>query len=311
MKKGLLLSLTCLAFINLTAQSTLKFEGRLIVDNDIFTGDRASDEYYSSGIYPAFRYLKDSINQTKVIRTYQLNHQIYTPGYIRASSIEQMDRPFAGILSASVANEYYFRKSNSYLKAELEIGWLGPKALVKEAQTAYHRLFGMPKPLGWSYQIQDSPVIDVKIQHIKTLHSSSFIEMAIESNLNMGTVYNNIRAHLMMRAGSLKPLYKSAYTGSSLGILRERKGLKKCIESYFFYSPGMEYVLYNATLQGNLIGKESPYTVAATKWVWQHRLGVMFSWEVFDLGVIGYWRKKENAEATNHNYVGIRLCQRF
>jgi lipid A 3-O-deacylase len=311
MKNILLISLLFYYPIASQSQNVLKYEGRLIVDNDAFTGDLTQDQYYSSGIYLGFRHLLDSNGSTKIIRSYQLNQRMYTPSWIGEDIVAFMDRPYAGILSLSIAQEYYFSSKNSYLNATLELGWLGPKALVGETQSTWHGWLNMPKPQGWKYQINDSPVINLDLQHIKAFYSNKNMELAFESNARIGTVYNTLSGDAIFRFGRLKPLFQSAFTSSSLGWKRGTHTSKQTMESYFFYSPGLEYVFYNATLEGNLIGEKSVYTVDATKLLWQQRAGVMFSWEVFDLGIIAYWWLKENPEATNHNYVGIRLNQRF
>lgn len=311
MKKILFFSITFLSMLASQAQNRLRYEARLEMDNDVFTGDRTSDRYYSSGTYLFFRVLKDSIPRAKIIRSYKLNHRIYTPRSIRYKRWQNFDRPYAGTLSLSIANEYYFTKSNSYLKIGIELGWLGPKSFVGETQRAWHGWFGMPEPQGWQYQIKDSPLINLNVHYIKALFTTNNLELSSENKICVGTVFNNLSSELNLRIGKIKPLNQSAYTNASLGLERGSHQAQKTIESYFFYAPGLEYVIYNATLQGNIIGQKSIHTVDATKWIWQHRLGVMFSWEVFDFGMIAYWRKKGNPEAYNHNYVGIRLTQRF
>ncbi len=288
----------------------LKYEIQLVVENDAFTGSLTQDQYYSSGIYPTFRMLKDSTEKAKVIRSYQINHRMYTPSWIGWDRIERFDRPYAGLLSASAANEYYFN-SGSYLKAELEVGIMGPHAFVGNAQRTWHRWFNMAHPEGWKYEIRDSPVLNVHLKGIYPLVKTQKLDILSESSLSAGTIYTFLRQDMVVRLGDILPIHQSGYTSSTLGKTGHLMKHQAVQESYFFYSPGMEYVAYNATLEGNLIGAESVNTVESVNWVWQHRAGFIFSWPMFDLGMIAYWRKKENPEARNHNYVGIRLNQRF
>ncbi len=300
--------------IHLSAQEKpkkeyLTFDYQLVVDNDVFTLDLTMDQYYSSGIYPEVRMLLDSNKKAKKIRSYKLNHRIYTPYWIGHSRLEQIDRPYAGIISGSITNEYYFH-TNKYLRAELELGWLGPGVRMGQQQSTWHRWFGMPQPMGWQYQIEDTPVVNLYLNYIQPLYSSYRFEVSSQSNLSMGTVYNNFRQSLVIRTGELRPIHQSSYVASSLGRKRKERQ-QKTEEFYFFYSPGVEYVLYNATLQGGLIGPESPDTVDAIPWVIQHRFGVMFSWPRFDLSFTRFWRSKENDSAMKHTYVAIRLNQRF
>lgn len=297
-------------FYSIGQSHVFKYEIQLVVENDAFTGSLTKDQYYSSGIYPQFRILKDSSANAKIIRTYQLNHRMYTPSKIWLENVANFDRPYAGLLSVSTANEYYYSGGN-YLKVELELGVLGPHAFVGNAQRAWHRFFNMPHPGGWKYQIEDCPVINVYLKHVHPLVQFQKLELLSESAGAAGTVYNWARQEFTLRIGRFNPAHQSSYTSSSLGKAGMHTKGGSTVESYFFYAPGLEYVAYNATLQGNFIGNESPDTVDAINWIWQHRAGVMFSWPMFDFGLISYWRKKENPEARHHHYVGIRMNHRL
>lgn len=290
-------------------QDYLRFDFQLVVENDAFTLDLSQDQYYSSGIYPAVRWLIDSAGKTKVIRSVQLNHRVFTPSRVGWRNEALLDRPYAGQLSASVANEYYFH-TNQYLKVQLEIGWMGPSVRVGETQAAWHRWFGMPTPMGWKFQINNSPIVNGYMSYVKPLYSSYHFELSGESNLGLGTVFNYVRQDLMLRMGKLKPLYESSYAGASPGQ-KKRGSSGTTTESYFFYAPGFEYVIYNATIEGNLIGNRSAPEHKQLHKVWQHRAGVMFSWPRFDFGLTAYWRSPENEKATRHKYVAIRMNQRF
>lgn len=288
----------------------LTVDYQLIVDNDVFALDLSQDQYYTSGIYPTVRVLKDSIGSTKVIRSYQLNHVIYTASDVRWRRITSMDRPYAGLLYLSASNEYYF-KTQQYLKAELDLGWMGPASGVGQTQITYHGWFDMPTPRGWKFQINNSPVVNVDLTYLKAFLSNSKLEISTETNASFGTIYNYVRQNVIFRFGEkLKPLQESALTSSGLGV-RRNKQPSKFTEFYWYYSPGFEYVIYNATIEGNLIGEKSVLTMDALKTVWQHRAGFMLSWNRFDWGIIAYWRTHENERAMNHNWVGIRLNQRF
>ncbi len=287
----------------------LTVDYQLLVDNDVFTLDLTRDHYYSSGIYPEIRFLMDSSEKAKKIRSFRFNHRMYTAYNIKWSELSKMDRPYAGIMSVSVANEYYFH-SNKYLKTELELGWLGPGVKMGDQQSTWHGWFGMPHPEGWQYQINNTPLVNLHLKYIHSLVSSYRFELATESSTSLGTVYNNIRQDIIFRTGELKPMNQSVFQASTLGYKRKEKQ-QKTQEFYFFYSPGVEYVIHNATLEGGFIGPSSIFTVNATKWVVQHRFGVAFSWPRFDLKITRFWRTKENEEAINHTYVGIQLNQRF
>ncbi|MFY0606710.1 MAG: lipid A deacylase LpxR family protein [Cyclobacteriaceae bacterium] len=292
-----------------SAREYLKFDYQLVVDNDVFTLDLKKDRFYSSGIYGAVRMLLDSTESgAKVIRSYQLNQQMYTPTQVRWTRIEQLDRPYAGVMSITGSNEYYL-PNNAYYKASVELGILGPASMVGRAQETWHGWFGMPEPKGWKFQIENTPVVNLYLTRVKPFFSSYNLDMSNVTVGSMGTIYNNIKHEVLLRVGELRPMNQSAFTSSSLG--RKFSETRELKEFYMFYAPGVEYVFQNATLQGSLFSKNSPHTVDVIHWVWHHRFGMMWSWSRFDAGFTAFWRSPENETAIKHKYVGIRLNQRF
>lgn len=280
-------------------------------DNDAYTLNLTRDQYYSNGVAVRYRHLTDSSNwstrQARVIRSYDLNHRIYTPKHLWWDDVNDMDRPYAGQISLSASNEYYNR-DKSYLKLKLELGWMGPALKTSELQYGWHDAFGMQLPLGWYYEINNAPIFNTYGTYTKSLLSSKGSELLTETNLALGTSFTHARQELMLRIGDFKSIFESTQYNGVLGIENKGPGIQEC---YFFLSPGIEYVAYNATIEGNLIGSESIYTEIREPWVFQMRGGVMFSWTQFDFALIYYRRTKETTESIFHKYVGIRLNQRF
>lgn len=280
-------------------------------DNDAYTLNLNRDQYYSNGVAIRYRKLSDSTKWSdiheKIIRSYDLNHRIYSPRHLYWEDSEDMDRPYAGQISLAASNEYYY-KTQSYLKLKLELGWMGPSLRTGDLQYEWHKAFGMQLPFGWQYEINDAPIINTYGTYAKTLLGSKHIDLISESNAALGTTFTHLRQEVLVRIGDLKPIQNSIQYNGMLGI--ENKG-PDTHEFYFFLSPGIEYVAYNATIEGNWLGKESIYTEAREPWVFQMRGGVMMSWTKFDLAFIYYRRTKETPESTYHKYVGIRMNQRF
>lgn len=287
----------------------LRFDFRLVVDNDAFTGDLTRDQYYSSGIYAAMRMLADSSRNSRNVLSWQFNHRIYTPSLLSWSSINDFDRPYAGQMSVTVGHERYFFK-NGYLKTAVELGWMGPGVKMGDQQSTWHELFNMQEPKGWRWQINDTPIANLKAVYARSLFYAENAELVMESQVAAGTVFNYVRQELLFRFGHLAPLRQSALYSGTLGRIREMKS-PESIEGFFFYAPALEYVVYNATLEGNFIGEPSPFTVSARPWVVQHKFGMLWSWPRFDFGFTYYIRTPENPEATRHGYAAIRMNQRF
>ena len=305
-------TLLCLTFaLGYGQNKYLTRELQLENDNDAYTLNLERDQYYSNGVAIRYRMLMDSSGLksglAKKIRAYELNHRIYNPRHLFWDNVEEMDRPYAGQISLGASNEYYYR-NESYLRIRLELGWMGPSLKTDELQYGWHDLFGMQLPLGWMYQINEAPIINTYGTYTSTLARARGIDLLSESNIALGTTFTNIRQELTIRFGTLKSISQSTHYNGVLGI--ENKG-PDTHEFYFFISPGLEYVAYNATIEGNLIGKESIYTETREPWVYQMRAGLMMSWTKFDFALLYYRRTKETTEAVIHKYVGIRMNQRF
>ena len=280
-------------------------------DNDAYTLNLTRDQYYSNGVALRYRKLLDSTNRNslykKVIRAYEVNHRIYSPKRLWWENVTDMDRPYAGQITFAASNEYYL-KNNSYLRAEMELGLMGPALRTGDLQYHWHKTFGMQLPLGWDYEINNAPIINGYGTFAKTFIKSKSVDLTTESNGALGTTFTFVRQELMVRLGKFKPLEESTQYNGVLGIVNDGPDNH---EFYFFLSPGFEYVAYNATIEGNLLGKESIYTETREPMVFQMRAGIMASWTKFDFALLYYRRTKETTEATFHKYVGIRMNQRF
>ena len=280
-------------------------------DNDAYTLNWTRDQYYSNGVALRYRILTDSSRWwkgiDKVIRSYDVNHRIYSPKHLQWSDSSQMDRPYAGQMSFSASNEYYFT-NESYLKIKGELGWMGPSLRIGQLQYEWHKAFGMTLPQGWKYQINDSPIINLYGTYARKLVSGEGIDIISESNLASGTTFNHLRQEFMFRVGQFLPINQSTQFNGLVGRANDGRGLK---EFYVFISPGMEYVSHNATIEGSGVGRESIFTKESLNWVYQTRAGWMMSWTKFDFALLYYRRTKETSESTFHKFVGIRMNQRF
>jgi len=280
-------------------------------DNDAYTLNFSRDQYYSNGVSIRYRILKNSVASNpgffKMIRSYEINHRIFSPKHLWWTEREELDRPYAGQISLAASNQYYYKKG-AYLKVSTELGWMGPALRTADLQYHWHKTFGMQLPLAWQYEINNGPVINTYCTYAANLSIGRDFDLVAESNFALGTTFTHLRQELIVRVGKFKPIHKSTQYSGVLGIENKGPGNR---EFYLFISPGVEYVGYNATIEGQLIGASSRYTEERVSWVYQTRAGVMASWTKFDFALFYYRRTKETTEATFHKYVGIQMSQRF
>lgn len=305
----LLLLIHILFISNLLAAQNGRYLDREIqieADNDAFTLNVYLDKYYSQGSYGRYRVV-DTTGHMKKVKSIALNHRIFTPQYIWLTDVEQFDRPYAGQLSVTGALAYYDKRSA--VEYGLELGVMGKASLAEPIQTGWHDIFGMTKPEGWEYQINNSPIINGYLKYAHLLVRAGNVQILSESNAAAGTAFTFARQEVVLRLGKFNDLDNSVLYGSNLGH-KQRKS-KETVETIIFGAIGPEYVFYNSTIEGNLIGPESVHTEEIVPLVWQGRVGAMFAWSSFDLALIYYYQSVETVGAVDHKYVGIRLSQRF
>ncbi len=281
-------------------------EIQIEADNDAFTGNLYLDQYYSQGSYGKYRVL-DTLRTKKLIKSIGLNHRIYTPSNVSLTDVELFDRPYAGHLTVSGSLAFFDEESVTFYG--LELGTMGKSSLAQPIQEGWHKAFGFGAPEGWEYQINDSPIINGQFQYARVLLDRSHIQLLSESNLAAGTAFTNARQEVMVRVGKFFSVKESVLYGSNLGHTKFKS--QETRESILFVAFGPEYVFYNSTIEGNLIGEESVHTEEIIPWVRQWRVGAMFAWSSFDFSMIAYFRSPENTKADAHRYVGFRFSQRF
>lgn len=287
------------------------------VENDVFTSI-FRDQYYSSGAFGSFRYLLDSSKYpARVISSslkFEMIQRMYTSSLIEEDKIEDIDRPYAGMFSLA-AHKDFFLDNGQFLGLSFELGWMGPASQTDGFHIAWHGFFGLPDPNGWFAQVNDGPILNGYINHGLALLSTTKGEVNgdifLESNAAFGTVFNSIRESLVFRFGKINPIQLSGFFGNTLGLIKPPKKTKIALEAYIFYSPGIQHIIYDGTLQGGLLSRTSDFTKSPRPWRTHHRFGLQLRYDVFDFNFNVYVHTKEANGLRNHHYAGIELKRRF
>lgn len=323
---GLLLFLILLTYLPVRAQiqpqprkeKILKHEIRLVVENDVFVS-LIRDRYYSSGIFGAYRYQLDSSKYgnklLNVIRTYELRQRMYTSMFVEDTDLADIDRPYAGTLSGSVRQEWYFKKPQ-YLSVNLELGWMGPGSLTGDIHEIWHSWFGLPEPRGWFTQLEDAPIANLFVDHALSLVSSKDQELngdiILKSSLAAGTIYNYVQESVIFRFGKILNVNRTSHFGNTLGGIRTQYKSEIAVEAYVFYAPGVRYTFYDGTLQGGLINTgPSIFTKEPRRWLAHQSFGLMLRYGTFDFNYLVYVNSRETDGVGKHSYGAIELRQRF
>jgi lipid A 3-O-deacylase len=227
-------------------------EAGIISDNDLYTSS-VYDKYYTNGLELFYRYLNKNENEkvSKKITEFRFGQYIYNPQTRNADEILRNDRPFAGYLFIEAGRNVFYQ-DESVLKANFQLGYVGPNGLGREMQMAFHDVFGYKKVNGWQHQIENALGIQTNFLYSKKLLPSKparRLDMHFQSEANVGTIWNSLSSGILSRIGlkQLLPVYKSNLHGASVNT--DSKAYRDESEFYFYFEPRLTYQFYDATVQ--------------------------------------------------------------
>ena len=231
---------------------------RFNYDNDYFA---STDKNYTQGynfelVAPFLKknpvnylFLKPSNSEYKY--GLSIEHIGYTPDNIKSTEIQYGDRPFAAsimIKSFTVATDTI---NNSRFVSSLNLGLIGPGAFGKEMQVAIHKATGNTIPGGWQNQIKNDLALNYEVSYEKQLvRYKNLFSLASNTNLRLGTLSTNASIGLNATVGIINSPFST--------VKNKNKFLL-----YIYSQPIVNAIGYDATLQGGLFNKESPYTISS------------------------------------------------
>ncbi len=287
---------------------------RLHYENDFFS---ATDYYYSQGInleivHPVFQ----KFFMTKMLVSARDNrqsgvafeHNGYTPTSTDSEAILYGDRPYAATLTARLFSSSSNDSLRKRITSSLTLGVIGPAAGGKAMQSTIHQWINDAQPLGWQNQIQNDVVVNY--------------EVGVERNLVSSPGLFVMNANWKIRAGTLN-------TKASVGAVFLLGRLNGCIASLFtkvhsssphkltfhlYWQPMVNLVGYDATLQGGVFNKNSPYTISAediTRLTFQSNAGIVMNVAWLTLEYFQTFLTKEFETGMSHQWGGVRIGVRL
>lgn len=287
---------------------------RFHYDNDFFTN---SDYYYTQGV--SFEYVNPAIRKfflSKILFQPRNNNAIkfgiagnsigFTPTSYASDSILYGDRPFAGTFSFKLFKIASDTIKNHRFSTSLFLGLIGQGAGGYEIQHGIHKWFNDALPHGWQYQIQNDIILDYQIKYEKKLfgYANNFL-LSTASEVRIGTYNNKIMAGPTVMLGNFKNPYESN---------EKDRLLRKKFRYYVYGFPQITFVGYDATLQGGIFNRHSPYTIAAgdvSRITYQGNYGF-----VFDIGKMTFeynqsYITREFKTGETHKWGGFKVGVSF
>ena len=190
----------------------------------------------------------------------------YTASDLKAPQILQNDHPYAGTKQLRVFAIATDTARALRVTSSLNVGIIGQGAAGAEIQTFIHRHTGNTIPQGWGNQIRNDVILNY------------------EAGVERAVVQRG--SHILLtgigaaRVGS----YNTAATlGATLMLGRVGSPFQPQTEprrAFFLYAkPQLNVVGYDATLQGGLFNRSSPYVISAgalSRIVYRQQIGLIY-----------------------------------
>jgi hypothetical protein len=283
-----------LSFKNISSDSYF----RINYENDFFS---ATDKYYTQGFdfELAAPWIKDfplSHLLIKPANSYiryglSLEHNAYTPTSIGSDTILHGDRPFAADVTLKTFAIAIDTVHKSRLSTTFSLGAIGPVAIGAEMQTGIHRVTNNRTPHGWPNQIKNDVVVNYQVDYEKQLiHAGRIFSLDADGMARGGTLNDKAALGITLMGGYFdSPFSDYIVRGSNFRL-------------YAYEHPELDIVGYDATLQGGLFDKKSPYTIPADqieRFVFQNRFGFVL---VYRRLYLEYFQSLLSAEFKTGNY---------
>lgn len=285
----------------------------LITDNDLYSSP-INDQYYTAGLEIFYRYLGNSQNEkvAKKITEFRLGQYIYNPQSVRANEINVNDRPFAGYLFAEAGiNTFY--TDESIFKLTFQGGVVGPESGAEEVQRGLHQMLGYPTVRGWQYQITTTVAVQAAAFYSKKIFAERYkekVDFHIQGEINLGTIWNTANIGAMSRISFKRPL-QAMYNSSLHGaVLNHNKDAYKEQREFFLYiNPMVQYMQYDATIEGSHFNTTSPVTFPLIPFRFNAEIGLKYRYNNWNYSYSIHYRGKElsNNVITGFYYGSIQL----
>lgn len=305
----------CLHVAGQAIDNTLSFKNipqdkyfRFNYENDVFS---TTDQYYTQGIngelvhpdlrrFPLSRLLvRPRFDHTRY--GIGVQHNGYTPTSISSDNILYGDRPFAACLFFNtflIATDTARRQRFS---TTLSTGVMGPAAGGMKMQVDIHKALRNIDPHGWQHQLHNDVIINYQVQYEKQLLLyRNNLSLDAGGMVRLGTLSNKVSAGATLVVGR----FHSPFSTPS-------KGKKNQLHIYAYDHPCVNIGAYDATLQGGLFSRTSPYTISArdvNTFTFQNRLGIVVSYRNLYLEYFRSFLSAEFATGKSHEWGGVQVA---
>jgi hypothetical protein len=284
-----------------------------ITDNDLYTSSK-NDMYYTNGLEFFYRFLSKNENTkiNKKITEFRIGQYIYNPRFINKEAVDVNDRPFTAYLFAEAGRSFFYQ-SESVLKTDFQLGFMGPNAFGEETQVGFHKFIGYKKVYGWENQLHNAFAAQAHVVYSKKMFPSKhndFIDLHFQSEANLGTIFTGVSTGFLTRIGfkKLLPVYDSNLHDASVSA----EAQPNIREFYFYAMPSVNYQFYDATIEGSMFNDTSPITFDLVPLRFNAEAGLKYRHNNFNMSYSFIYRGRElegdvNDTSSGYFFGSIRL----
>ncbi len=277
---------------------------RINYENDLFV---STDRNYTQGY--SFEFVAPWLNKNPInylLVRFVNEHNKYgltiegigfTPKDIGSPEIQIGDRPYS---SATVIKSFVIATNSVKrirLSSALSIGMIGQSTLGKETQVAIHKLTDSTIPNGWKHQIRNDFVLNYQVNFEKELLNLKYAVLNGDAKIELGTLFTNAALGCNLVVGK----YRSIYAESAA----------KPFQLYLFIQPLINFIGYDANLQGGVLNVKSPYTIAdedINRSTFQCNYGLIMKFRKYYFEFSQTYLTKEFESGTNVRWGSIRFA---
>jgi hypothetical protein len=283
---------------------------RINYENDFFA---MSDEYYTQGVNlefvaPAFKKFPLAMLLVKnkflpTITGIALEHEGFTPTNILASEVLENDRPYSCSLILKTFSIISNPHTNHRLATQFSLGVIGPWAMGKEIQIAIHEKINSDKiPKGWNNQVHNDVIINYQIEYEQGLWIKRSFIVTAKGGGRLGTYITRLNSSFAFMFGLFDNPFQFATKRD------------KNFQIYLYAEPQVNFIVFDATLQGGIFNDHNPYTLDRTeisRLVFQQNAGLVVKIHAFALEYSQTVMTREFKTGSSHSWGSVRMAFSF
>ncbi|MBC8053269.1 MAG: lipid A deacylase LpxR family protein [Sphingobacteriaceae bacterium] len=282
-------------------------------DNDSFLA-YGQDQYYTNGLFISYRHaLKQENLHSKIAKKIweiEAGQYLFNPFTGKIVNQSLVDRPFAAYLYAG-GKFTWFLKTEQIIDISLNAGTIGPDAQGEEVQKGLHDVIGFYPIMGWEYQVNNEVGVNTSLKYSDLIARTGGNDLSLNTYLNLGNTFTGAGIGILYRTGQINDFLSSVSNNSRISNSINDSIPRK--ELFFFTRPMLNFVGYDATIQGGLFtNNKGPVTFDPKRFQYSHEIGVNYAVNRWTLNFSVLFKSRDvKTQRKPHQYGSVMMYYRF